>query len=87
MMIMRPPQHGQLGLLCIGGVSGRLALGFGAASSSRARAMLSAPSAFGEQAVVADAVEAVGQDVDEEAADELVGGERHRLYRSRPSMR
>jgi hypothetical protein len=33
----------------------------------------------GEQAVVADAVEAVGQDVDEEAADELVGGERPAL--------
>jgi hypothetical protein len=27
----------------------------------------------GEQAVVADAVEAAGEDVDEEAADELVG--------------
>src|SRR6185436_18069485 len=34
---------------------------------------------FGEQAVVADAVEALGQHVDEEAADELVGCERHRL--------
>src|ERR1700757_5270921 len=35
--------------------------------------------AFGEQAVVADAVEAFGQHVDEEAADELVGGECHAL--------
>src|SRR6478609_4639013 len=35
--------------------------------------------AFGEQAVVADAVEAFWQHVDEEAADELVGGERHLL--------
>src|SRR5262245_26095870 len=33
----------------------------------------------GEQAVVADAVEACGQYVDEEAADELVGGEGHHL--------
>src|ERR1700681_4962830 len=33
----------------------------------------------GEQAVVADAVEAFGQDVHEEAADELTGGERHPL--------
>ena len=33
----------------------------------------------GEQAVVADAVEAFGQDVDKEAADELIGGERHPL--------
>src|SRR5215468_9692159 len=37
------------------------------------------PVAAGEQAVVADAVEAVWQDVNEEAADELVGGKRHRL--------
>jgi hypothetical protein len=33
--------------------------------------------AFGEQAVVADTVEAFWQHVDEEAADELVRGERH----------
>ena len=33
----------------------------------------------GEQAVVADAVEAARQDVEQEAADELVGGERHDL--------
>ena len=33
----------------------------------------------GEETVVADAVKAVGQDVDEEAADELVGGELHDL--------
>src|SRR6202022_2270637 len=33
----------------------------------------------GEQTVVADAVEAVRQDVDEEAADELAGGECHDL--------
>src|SRR5258708_10321637 len=35
--------------------------------------------AIGEQAVVADAVEALGQHVHEEAADELVSCERHRL--------
>jgi hypothetical protein len=34
--------------------------------------------AAGEQAVVADAVEAFGQDVDEEAADELIDVGRHR---------
>src|ERR1700757_370603 len=34
--------------------------------------------AAGEQAIVAYAVEALGQDVDEEAADELVNVERHR---------
>ena len=33
--------------------------------------------AFGEQAVVADAMEAFWQHVDQESADELVCGERH----------
>jgi hypothetical protein len=33
--------------------------------------------AFGEEAVVTDAVEAVGQDVEEKAADELVRGKPH----------
>ena len=37
------------------------------------------PSAIGEQAIVADAVESAGQHVDEEAAYELVGGECHHL--------
>ena len=32
---------------------------------------------IGEQAIVADAMEAVGQDVKKETADELVGIERH----------
>ena len=36
-------------------------------------------SAGDEEAVVADAVEALGQDVDEEAVDELVGGQGHDL--------
>src|SRR5262249_60603642 len=36
-------------------------------------------SAVGEEAVVADAMEAAGQDVDQEAADKLVDGERHHL--------
>jgi hypothetical protein len=34
--------------------------------------------AAGEQAVVADAVEALGEDVDEETANELIDVERHR---------
>jgi|SRR4029077_17903114 hypothetical protein len=38
---------------------------------------------FGEQAVMADAVEAFGQHMDEEAADELVDGEGHRLVSRR----
>src|SRR5712691_3553468 len=36
-------------------------------------------SAVGEKAVVADAMKAGGQDVDQEAADELVDGKRHYL--------
>ena len=38
----------------------------------------------GEQAIVADAVEACGQHVHEKAADELVGGERHHLIAFAP---
>src|SRR5215204_7367218 len=37
------------------------------------------PRSTGEEAVVADAVEAVGQDMEQEAADELVRRERHGL--------
>ena len=53
-------------------VSGSLSGEAARASSSRARAMLAGAAAAGEQAVVADAVEAVRQDVEQEAADELV---------------
>ena len=41
--------------------------------------MLSARERAGEEAVVADAVEAARQHVEEKAADELVGVERHGL--------
>ena len=34
---------------------------------------------LGQQAIMADAVEALRQDVDEEAADELADSERHQL--------
>ena len=64
-------------LAAVIGVS--IAWGFCLASSSRARAMLSAQAAFGEQAVVSDAVEATRHDMDEEATDELVCCERHHL--------
>src|ERR1700736_1958664 len=37
------------------------------------------PVGVGEQAIVTDAMEPVGQDMDQEAADELVGGERDKL--------
>ena len=41
--------------------------------------MLSRSKRAGDEAVVADAVEAAGQHVQEKAADELVGRERHGL--------
>src|SRR5574342_444058 len=40
--------------------------------------------AAGEEPVVADAVEALGQDVEEEAADELVRAQRHGGVAARP---
>src|SRR5262252_5563984 len=40
------------------------------------------PGGIGEKAVVTDAVKAVGQDMDQEAADKLVGVERHQLVAS-----
>ena len=43
--------------------------------------------AIGEQAVMADAVEAPGQDVHEEPANELAGSSVMVVYRSGPSMR
>lgn len=39
----------------------------------------------GEQAVMADAVKALGQDVEQDAADELVCGERHDLLPFNPA--
>lgn len=41
-------------------------------------------SAFGKQAVMADAVEAGWQRVDEEAADELAGGQGQPHYKPKP---
>ena len=77
MMCMRPPQQGH-GLDVLRrnswSASGSVA---GTASSSRALATISSLAAAGEQAIVADAVEALRQDVEQEAADELGRGERH----------
>jgi hypothetical protein len=80
-----PPQQGQ-GCSGAFGSSG-LALAAlmasigmrGTASSSRIRAILRDTGLAGEKAVVADAVEARWQDMHQEAADELVGVERHQL--------
>ncbi len=85
MMIMRPPQQGQG---CFG-VCGSLALVLAALMASIgsigsceqlacSRDVLGTLAA-GEQAVVADAMEARWQHMDQEAADELAGCERHHL--------
>jgi len=52
----------------------------------RSRDVLGAP-AVGEETIVPDAVETIGRDVDEEAANELVKGERHYFGRSHPLAR
>src|SRR6516162_3861650 len=85
MMIMRPPQqrHGRGSTRgpSAAAVSNVLA-GFerdGTASNSRARAMLGGAIAIGEQSVVADAVQALGQHVRQKAANELVGWQGHGL--------
>ena len=85
MTSMRPPQHGQ-GRGSVRGSSVRPQaprLGFGrrrrAPSNSRALRDGCGAIAVGEQAVVADAVEALRQHVHQEAPDELVRRERHGL--------
>ena len=90
MTSMRPPQRGH-GRGSTRGSSGATIFwssgstgGGGMASSSRACAMLCGAIAVGEQAVVADAVEAFGQDVHQEAADELGRRQRHGLVAAGP---
>ena len=63
------------------GVTGRVLWSRDVEQLTRSGEVLGAP-AVGEETVVADAVETVGQDVDQEAADELVGVERHKLVAS-----
>jgi len=48
------------------------------------RDVLGAP-AIGEETVVTDTVETIGQDVDEKATNELVDGERHHLGPATPA--
>ena len=68
---------------CLGLIGAADAFGF-LSSALRLRAVLgTAPAsramAVGEQPVMADAVEAIRQDVQQETADELAGGELHHL--------
>ena len=61
------------------GSSAAASSGVGASSRATAERELVGAMTVGEQAIVADAVEAVRQSVQQEAADELVGVERHDL--------
>src|SRR5262249_12685068 len=84
MTIMRPPQRGQGQGNTRASSAARLCssapfTGGGKIKNSRARATVRGPVAVGKQAIMADAVEPFWQDVHEEAANELVGMERHRL--------
>ena len=81
-MTMVPPQHGQRS----SGQRGRHRSTCSAPDRCRRRVeqlaaerQLLGAMAVGEEAVVADAMEAVRQGVQQEAADELVGGEGHHL--------
>src|ERR1700722_18582376 len=76
-MIMRPPQRGHGGSQSEGSGASTGSVGGATASSSPARAYFGLAGGAGEQAVVADAVEAMWQDMEKEAADELVRRERH----------
>ena len=79
MMVMCPPQHGHGGRWSGGSSGSGSSTGAATPSSLRASAMAVLVGRTGEQAVMPDAVEAARQDVDQEAADELVGRQRHDL--------
>src|SRR6516162_3835871 len=88
MMIIRPPQQRQ-GRGSTWGSSAAAVVSAcfeqdGTFSSSRARANVGGAIAVGEQSVVADAVQALGQYVHEETSNELVGWQRHGLVPARP---
>ena len=78
-MIIRPPQQGQrragetVSAWLFASACERSGAASGAASAWRTRSMLLRPNRAGEEAVVADAVEAARQDVQEKAADVASG--------------
>ena len=63
------------------GVTGRILWRRCIEQLTRSRNVLGTP-AVGKETVVSDAAETVGQDVDEEAADELLGVKCHKLLAS-----
>ena len=54
----------------------------GCAEEPAGQSDIGGPVGIGEETIVADAVEPVGQDMDQKAANELVGIERHKLVAS-----
>ena len=90
MMIMRPPQHGdgfdRARADRIGGgidIMLRCALRYGEQFASTSD-IGSAVFAVGEQPVVTDAMQALGQHTDQEAPDKLARGQRHGLAPAGP---
>ena len=79
MTTMCPPQHGHGGRTVVGFVRRVGGGGWRDPEQPAGVFEMAVAGGAGEQAVVADAVEALRQDVEQEAADELVGGERHDL--------
>ena len=85
MTIMRPPQQGHGGgswseeVEVAPSLLVRSAGGGGTLSTCRQSVELLGAVAVGEQAIVADAMETVGEDVEQEAAHELAGVEAHDL--------
>ena len=69
------------------GGTGGLALGVCSGEQLTGACDVVGASVFGEQPVVTDAVQAFWQDVDEEAADELICGKRHLLVSVAALMR
>src|SRR5215469_15020435 len=80
MMIIRPPQQGQ-GCESACGISGCILWRPYVEQLTGSREVLGARG-VGEETVVTDAMEPVGQHMDQEAADKLVGVERHQLVAS-----
>ena len=84
MMIMRPPQHGHgcegvCGSLLPSAASAVLALRLWNGEQLTCPGDVLGTLAAGEEAVVANAMEAAREHMDQEAADELAVGERHHL--------
>ena len=79
MTIIRPPQQGHAGRKSSGSSESPGSGGAATFSSSRASTMLALARATGKQATMPDAMEAAWQDMEQEAADELVDRKRHNL--------